>query len=210
MIYAENILVCISVPLIISLIFLKGNVRRFTVSILTGMIVCLIAAYISAFTGMAGMMSENDTMIFVSPIIEELLKFLPLLFCLFMFEPEDEELFLISIGIGTGFATFENFCHILNSGADNFAYIMIRGMVVGVMHIVSIYAVSMGLVLVRRFSAFSFAGIAGALTLSMIFHGLYNLLVSGSGITTVIGYAMPLVTAAVLYLLYRRIQNKEE
>ena len=39
----------------------------------------------------------------------------------------------------------------------------------------------------------------------MIFHALYNLLVSQPGISTGIGYLMPPLTAAALYLLYRKL-----
>ena len=44
MIYAENILLCIAIPLVISLLFVRGDVRRYTAAFLFGMGVCLIAA----------------------------------------------------------------------------------------------------------------------------------------------------------------------
>lgn len=208
MIYAENILICIAVPLVISMVFVKGSARRFVAFFLMGMAVCLIAAYISGFAGLAGGMDENDTAIFISPIIEEILKFLPLLFYLILFEPENDKLFLSAAGLGAGFATFENCCYILSTGAESLSYIMIRGLAVGVMHIVSILMLTMGLILVRRFRAFSLAGVAGALTLSMTFHALYNLLVSEIGISSYIGYCLPKMTAILLYIPYRKFQNK--
>ena len=52
---------------------------------------------------------------------------------------------------------------------------------------------------------FSFPAVVGGLSLAMIFHALYNLLVSEPGASSVIGYALPLLTAAALYLLYRRL-----
>ena len=56
MIYAENILICIAVPLLVSLLFIRGHARRFAAAFLIGMGVCLISAYISGFIGMvAGM-----------------------------------------------------------------------------------------------------------------------------------------------------------
>ena len=44
MIYAENILLCIAIPLAISLLFVRGEVRRYIAAFLLGMGVCLIAA----------------------------------------------------------------------------------------------------------------------------------------------------------------------
>ena len=204
MIYAENILLCIAIPLIIAAVFGRGNSRRFIVSFLIGMVSCLLAAYISGFINAARQMSSKETAIFISPMIEEVMKMLPLVFYLFMFEPGDNDLMMTAIGIGAGFATYENCCYILTEGAEKISYIIIRGMAVGVMHIVSIIAFVIGLTMARRFKLMSVGCIVGALSLSMTFHGLYNLLVSEAGITSYIGYALPIITAILLYVPYRR------
>lgn len=205
MIYAENILLCIAVPLVISLLFVRGEVRHYVSAFLLGMGVCLIAAYISGFLNLLTGMGENDTAIFLSPVVEELMKLMPLLFFLILFDPEDRTLTMLAVAIGAGFATFENCCYILTSGAGRLAYILIRGLAVGVMHIVSIFALSIWLIAAKRLRAFSFPAVVGGLSLAMIFHALYNLLVSEPGTSSVIGYALPLLTAAALYLLYRRL-----
>ena len=207
MIYAENILLCFSVPLLMSLLLIRGSARIFVFSFLCGMVVCLLSAYVSSFSTAISHMGAKQTAIYISPIVEEAMKMLPLLFSLFVIEPADEVLLLLAVGLGTGFATFENSCYILSSGAGSVPYILIRGMAVGVMHIVSIFVLALGLVLARRFKALSVAGILGALSLSMTFHGLYNLLVSEPGATSVIGYAMPLLAAALLYVPYRRFRE---
>lgn len=201
MIYAENILLCIAIPLLIVLIFLRGKTRLFAGSFLVSMCMCLIAAYVSGYISLISDMSVEDVQVFVSPVIEELFKFLPILFYLVLFEPEDERVFLAGLGVGSGFATFENCCYILSSGAESLPYIMIRGMSVGVMHIVSVMALTIGIIMARRFKVLSIAAILGAISLSMIFHGLYNLLVSEPGISSYIGYILPILTALLLYLL---------
>ena len=122
MIYAENILLCIAVPLVISLLFVRGEVRRYLAAFLLGMLVCLIAAYISGFLNLVTGMGENDTSIFLSPVVEELMKLIPLLFFLVMFAPEDRTLTMLAVAIGAGFATFENCCYILTSGAGSLTY----------------------------------------------------------------------------------------
>ena len=156
MIYAENILLCIVVPLLISLLFLRGNARRFVVNFLVGMGVCLIAAYISGFLQQSSGLNANDTAIFLSPIVEELMKLLPLLFYLLVFLPKDRTLTDAAVGIGAGFATFENCCYILSFGAESFFYMLVRGMAVGVMHIASILATALWLIAVRRLGVLSF------------------------------------------------------
>ena len=207
MIYAENILICITVPLMISLIFITGKARYFAGSLILGMVVCLIAAYISGYLDLSAELGEESTAIFISPIVEEIMKFLPLLFYVMMFLPESDDMYLVALGIGAGFATFENCCYILTSGAESLPYILIRGMAVGVMHIVSILFLAIGIEMVRRFRALSVPGLLGALSLSMTFHGLYNLLVSEPGLSSVIGYVLPLFTAIILYFPFRRMRK---
>ena len=207
MIYAENILICIAVPLIITLVFLSGKTRLFTASFLLGMSVCLIAAYVSGYITVISDMTKDNVQVFISPVIEELMKFMPLVLYLMLIEPEDKNLFSACLGIGAGFATFENCCYILSFGAESLSFILIRGLSVGVMHIVSILTLTVGLVLARRFHALTIAALFGAVSLSMIFHGLYNLLVSEPGISTYIGFSLPIVTAICLHVLYRRIDH---
>lgn len=209
MIYSENIFVCMAVPLLLTLFFVRDNARQFVWNFLLGMVVCLLGAYISGFLDVATGMGTEDTAIFISPVIEEAMKFLPLLFYFLMFEPEDDRLFHAAVGIGAGFASYENVCSMVSSGAENLAFLLIRGLAVGVMHIVSVFAMMLGLVIVRRFKAMRFASMVGALSLSMLFHGMYNLLVSEPGITSAIGYAMPLATAVILLPIYRRLQAAE-
>lgn len=209
MIYSENILVCMAVPLLLTLFFVRDNARQFVWNFLLGMMVCLLGAYVSGFLNVATGMGTEDTAVFISPVIEEAMKFLPLLFYFLMFEPEDDRLFHAAVGIGAGFASYENVCSMVSSGAESLAFLLIRGLAVGVMHIVSVFAMMLGLVIVRRFKAMRFASMVGALSLSMLFHGMYNLLVSELGITSAIGYAMPVATAVILLPVYRRLQAAE-
>ncbi|MBR6890806.1 MAG: PrsW family intramembrane metalloprotease, partial [Clostridia bacterium] len=146
MIYAENILLCIAIPLAVSLLFIRGEVRRYLAAFLLGMGVCLISAYISGFLNLATGMGDNDTSVFLSPVVEELMKLLPLLFFLFLFSPRERTLTTLAVAVGAGFATFENCCYILTQGAESLPYILIRGMAVGVMHIVSVLALSIWLI----------------------------------------------------------------
>ena len=211
MIYAENVLICIAVPLVISLLFTKRSIRRFIVSFMTGMIVCLLSAYISGYLAVSTSYSTEEASIFLSPIVEEIMKFLPVLFCFFVFEPSPEDLKPTAVGVGAGFATFENCCFILSSGASHLGYVMIRGLAVGVMHLVTMVAFVMGLRLLKRYKVVSFAGIVGALSMSMTFHGLYNLLVSEPGVSSYIGYALPMLFAVMLYLIgYRPVAGDDE
>ncbi len=131
MIYSENVLVCMAVPLLLTLIFVKANTRQFVLSFLLGMAACLLRAYVSGFVDAASGMGVEDTAIFISPVSEEVMKFLPLLFYFLMFDPEDDRLFHAAIGIGAGFASFENVCSMISSGTESLSFLLIRGLAVG-------------------------------------------------------------------------------
>ena len=210
MIYAENILLCIAIPLVISLLFLKGDFRKFVGAFLLGMGMSLISAYIGGFINVVGDMAVEDTAVYISPIVEEILKFAPLLFFIAVFDPKSKTLTTLAVAVGTGFATFENCCYILTSGAENTTYIVIRGLAVGVMHIVSILALAIWLTLAKRLRAFSFPSVVGAISLSITFHAIYNLLVAHSGVPAAIGYVLPVVTAVLLALVYARLRDFTE
>lgn len=209
MIYSENILVCMAVPLVLTLLFVRGSVRQFVLNFLLGMAACLLGAYVSGFLDVASGIGVEDTAVFLSPVVEEGMKFLPLLFYFLMFDPDDDRLFHAAVGVGAGFASFENVCSMVSSGAESLSFLLIRGLAVGVMHIVSVFAMVLGLVITRRFKAMRLASVIGSLSLSMLFHGMYNLLVSQPGVTSAIGYVLPLVTAFVMLFAYRRLQSAE-
>ena len=199
MFYAENVLICIAVPFTISLLFTRGSARHFIACFLTGMVVCLLSAYIAGFFERTSGFSTEDTSIFLSPIVEELFKLFSVLFCIYLFEPSNEKIELYAVGIGVGFATFENCCFILLSGAQQLTYVLIRGSAVGVMHMVTMVALAKGLQLLKTYKVFSLAGVAGVLSMSVTIHGLYNLLVSKPGVSSYIGYVMPMACAILLY-----------
>lgn len=205
MIFAENILVCIVAPFLVALLFVKGEVRQYLVAFLLGMVGSLVAAYIGGFLGIVLGLGQNDTSVFISPMIEETMKLLLLIFFLVLFNPGDRSLVMLSVAIGTGFATFENCCYILSFGADSLSYIIIRGLAVGVMHIVSVLSLAIWIICIKWLKAFSFSSVFGGLSLSMIFHSIYNLLVSEQGLSRVVGYILPVLSAICLYPLYRRL-----
>lgn len=209
MVYSENILVCIAIPLLIALIFTQRSTRRFIGSFVMGMLICLLSAYISGFLRQITETPAEDMAIYFSPIIEEIMKILPLVFYIFVFEADNSKLITVCLGIGLGFASFENSCYLMSFGAPELTFVIIRGLAVGVMHVVCSLMLIMGIILQKRFFTLSFPGIVGALSLSTAFHGFYNLLVSEPGISTYIGYTMPILSAVALYFPYRTLKRQE-
>lgn len=212
MIYSENVFLCLTIPLIITILFLRGEARKVMEAFDFGMVSCLMSAYISGFARIVSGMSAEDTAVYVSPLIEEAMKFLPVLFILYVLEADDRELFVSSVAIGAGFATFENICYLLSTGSMKLSFVLVRGLAVGVMHVASIAILSGTIIIERRYKAVSLPALVGALAISSTLHALYNLLVSEPGISTVIGYVMPFAAAVLIYAAseYNDIAGGEE
>ena len=90
--YIENIFLCLALPLILSLFFIKGRVRRYALFLTVGMAVCLLSAYVNSF--FMGQYGVDGTVaaIEITPVCEEVMKLLPLLFFYLIFEPEPKEM----------------------------------------------------------------------------------------------------------------------
>ena len=126
MTYIENIFLCLSIPMFLSLLFTRGNTRRFPMFVITGMGMSLLSAYVSSFfMGYYGADGKAAS-IEITPVCEEVMKLLPLLFYFLIFEPEPEKLPGAAIAIGVGFATFENVCYLTENGAENTLFLLIR------------------------------------------------------------------------------------
>ena len=134
MTYIENIFICLAIPMLLSLFFTKGSTRTYTIFVISGMGMCLLSAYVNSF--FMGIY-RTDTMtaaIEITPFCEEVMKLLPLLFFILIFEPEKKELPAAAIVIAIGFATFENVCYLTENGAENFTFLLIRGCSAGALH----------------------------------------------------------------------------
>ena len=210
MIYSENILLCISIPLLLTAIYTRGAARRSISAFLVGMVTCLLSSYISGYLTLLTDMELNASAVYISPTTEEIMKLLPLLFFLLVFRPKEMTLVTFAISLGAGFATFENCCYLLATGSESLAFTLVRGLAVGVMHIVCMLAMSLSLIMVRRYRVFSFSTVVGCLSLSVVFHALYNLLVSAPGIPSYIGYGLPILTALAFYWPYQKLREISE
>lgn len=115
MTYIENIYLCLALPLLLSLFFIRGRSRRYALFLVIGMTVCLLSAYVSSF--FMGYYGADGTTaaIEITPVCEEGMKLLPLLFFYLIFEPAPQELPAAAIALAAGFATFENVCYLTDA-----------------------------------------------------------------------------------------------
>ena len=201
MTYIENIMVCISIPMLLSLLFIKGSQRKFALFLCIGMGICMISAYVNSFFMMYYQVDGVTAAIEISPVCEEILKMVPLLFYILIFEPEPGEITPVAIAIAVGFATFENVCYLSENGAGDFTFLLIRGISAGAIHILCGIAVGYGIAYVFRQRWLAVTGTVGILGACIVFHALYNLLVTADGIWQAIGYLFPSALIAGIFML---------
>lgn len=199
MTYIENILLCLALPLILSLFFMKGRVRRYALFLTVGMAVCLLSAYVSSF--FMGQYGVDGTVaaIEITPVCEEVMKLLPLLFFYLIFEPEPKEMPAAAIAIAVGFATFENVCYLTENGAANFNFLLIRGSSAGALHILCGVFSGFGVSYVFRRHWLAATGTVGILGACIGFHAIYNLLITADGVWKTAGYLFPSLLLLCLY-----------
>ena len=190
-------------PLTITAFCLRGRGRRMILFLLGGMTVCLLSSYISTFLAAARGTDLLTASLEIAPLVEELMKFLPLLFYLLVYEPKKRLLSDAALFVAIGFATFENVCYLTQNGAAKILQLLIRGFGTGAMHVVCGVIVAFGLVYLWDRIWIRIAGTIGLLAVAMTYHGIYNILVSQSGAPALIGYLIPMLTI-ILFLVLRK------
>ena len=71
MMYIENIFICISIPLLLSLIFIQGEARKYTLFVCIGMGICVLSAYVSSFFMNYYGVDTIEASIEITPVCEE-------------------------------------------------------------------------------------------------------------------------------------------
>lgn len=80
MMYIENIFICIAVPMLLSLLFIPGEARKYTFFVTTGMGMCMLSAYVNSFFMNYYGADAVQAAIEITPVCEEVMKLFPLLF----------------------------------------------------------------------------------------------------------------------------------
>ena len=205
MTYIENIFLCMVSPLLVAALCMGRRQLRFFVFCVAGMGVCLLSAYINTFLAAVYDADALAATAEIAPVVEEIMKLLPLVFYLLVFEPEGDKIKAAAITIALAFATFENVCYLIQNGAGHFSFIFFRGIGTGAMHVICGAIVGGGLAYVWRRTWLKIAGTCGLLGAAITFHAIYNLLIAYGGAAQYIAYLLPVLILTVGKLLARRL-----
>ena len=189
---------CLTIPMIFSLIMMRGTPRLIVLYMIFGTTICLVASEIN---GMIYNYAENmagayKTVFFCtnySPVVEEILKALPVLFFAFFISDKMSTLVQISFATGLGFAIMENMVTLTqHQESASILWGFLRGIGASLMHGICTVAVGMGIAFVRKQKKLFVCGTLGLLAMAMVYHAFYNATIMSD--YKYFGFLIPIVT----------------
>ncbi len=201
---------CVALPMIPLIIVLPEKKSKLLIGyVLVGMVICLNAGSVNALliNLFRGDMTYVTTTI--SPISEEILKALPILYFAIMFSDDRDTLLSISFAEGIGFAILEN-AYILTQNIDHVSSQWAMQRVIGatLVHGAATAAVGLGMSYIKKRRKLFYCGTFALLTAAITFHGIFNVFVQSE--YSFVSFLLPSVVygAVVSGEYYRRKQLK--
>lgn len=184
----------------------RGRSRATLIFLLLGMLLCMTAGEISGLIYRYSSLSFYKFTLFVTPVIEECLKAIPIVFAAVVHKPKRRHLLEYAFALGAGFALLENICLFYSMSAIDESYAVVRGLGAGLMHGVCTLVIGYAMTKRKRKISLTVLVTAVALVIVIAYHSLFNFLVQSSA--SYIGLLMPLLTF-VPFLLFVNREFKE-
>ena len=184
--------VAIFVPILLMTCLVEKKARHPLIFVLIGIFVSVFAAEVNGVMVDLLPLSTFEVTIIVTPISEEILKALPILFFATVLSPKKEAIFTASMAIGIGFAVLENAFYMLNDTSFNMIDAIVRAFGAGLMHGMCTLLVGVGILFVKKKRKLFVVGTFAMLSTAITYHGIYNMLVQSD--YQIIGYLLPIAT----------------
>ena len=170
--------ICIMVPMLLMFPLLTGRSRLLVGFMMIGIFACLFAAGVNGF-----IRSHVDFDMYyittnLTPVTEEIIKGLPILYYAFLFDSEKDKLIPLAFAVGVGFAVLENMIILTqNIATVSIFWAVIRGFASGLMHGICTSFVGYGISFIRTRQKLFVCGTFALLTLAITYHSIFNTLV---------------------------------
>lgn len=199
--------ISISIPLLLMALLMEKKARLPISFMIIGIFVSVFASEVNGLLSNLLSMDTCSMTVIVTPVSEELLKALPVLYYAIVISDKRERLFTASMAIGIGFALLENAYFLLNS--DNFTIIIaiIRAFGAGLMHGMCTLLVGVGISFVKKKSKLFVVGTFGLLSTAIVYHGIYNILIQSEFST--VGALLPIATYIPFLIRRLRVKNRK-
>ena len=201
--------IAITVSLALMLPLMKKELRRLVIFMITGIFACLFVSELNNIL----LKAFHNEMFFVTttitPVTEEIVKMLPILFFAIIVSDERSTLIPISFAVGVGFALLENVV-ILTQNVENVTILwaLVRGFGSGLVHGICTVMVGWGISYIKKRRKFFYCGTFALLSAAIIYHAIYNLLVQSQ--YQYVGILLPTITyiPVILFLKKKKIKAK--
>lgn len=194
-----TIFICLAIPLSMTLLMFKGHSRMLCAFLLSGMFMCVFSGEIN---GLVLNVSGYDTQFLavnIAPLVEEITKALPIIFIAFLVKPSRQKIAEFALMVGVGFATLENISLLVDSGSISLGYAFLRAIGAGMMHGICTLVVGLAMFSVIEEKMVFFSGTISALSIAMIYHSIYNMLITSKYM--VLGALLPIVTFTLIMIV---------
>ena len=198
--------ICSAVPMTLMLFLLEKKPRMTILYMLLGQVVCLLAAQLNTLFRDALYGVDYDiyaVTVSVTPVIEEILKAIPVIYFGFVISHKKEDLLNVAMALGIGFAILENFyILVVDTAAVTIGWALMRGFSSALLHGICTSLVGYGVSYVKTRKKLFYTGTFGLLTMAMIIHGLFNAFIQSQysyvGILLPVAIYIPFVVAPLL------------
>lgn len=184
--------VSVFVPILLMANLIEKKARLPIVFVLAGIFISLFAAELNGVLRQMLPLNHYELTIIVTPMTEEVLKALPVLFYALVISDKQERLFTASMATGIGFAVLENAYYLLTSRHWNVLDAVARAFGTGLMHGMCTLLVGVGITFVKKKRKIFWVGTFALLSTAITYHGIYNMLVQSQ--YEIIGYLLPIST----------------
>ena len=199
--------ISISVPILLMALLVEKKARLPIMFLLFGIFVSVFAAEVNGLLVRALAMDVYSITTVVTPVTEEILKALPILYYAVVISDKRENLFTASMSTGIGFAILENAFYLLNYPNFSLVSAIVRAFGAGLMHGMCTLLVGVGISFVKKKRKLFAVGTFGMLSTAIVYHGIYNILIQSE--YSIAGALLPIVTY-IPFLIWRfKIKSKQ-
>ena len=193
------------VPLLLLMTMLDNKSRLLLGFVLCGMMLAVCAYEVNSLVCYLFQLSGPELSIKAAPIIEEILKALPVLFYAALVSDERKQVLQLAMAVGIGFAILENaFLLITYVDAVNIGWAIVRGVSTSLSHGICTLIVGCGIIFVRKQKKLFYTGTFALLAAAMTLHAIFNLLIQSP--YDYVALALPLIMYAVFWIV--RLQRQ--
>ena len=199
--------VSIFIPILLMAMLVEKKARLPIMFLLVGIFVSVFASEVNGVLSQVLAMDMYSITTIVTPVSEEILKALPILYYAVVVSDKKETLFTASMATGIGFAILENAFYLLNYPNFSMLSAIIRAFGAGLMHGMCTLLVGVGISFVKKQKKLFAVGTFGLLSTAIVYHGIYNILIQSE--YSMVGGFLPIATYIPFFIWRLSVKQKK-